>query len=35
MEFTKEVNNFGVFGSVLVVNNDVFERNLCSRWTFS
>ena len=25
MEFTKEVNNFGVFGSVLVVNNDVME----------
>ena len=25
MEFTKEVNNFDVFGSVLVVSNDIFE----------
>lgn len=25
MNFTKKANDFGVFGSVLVVNNDVFE----------
>lgn len=25
MDFTKKVNNFGVFGNVLVVNNDVME----------
>lgn len=25
MEFAKEVNNFGIFGNVLVVNNDLFE----------
>ena len=25
MEFAKEVNDYGVFGSVLVVSNDIFE----------
>ena len=25
MDFTKKVNEFGVFSSVLVVNNDIFE----------
>lgn len=25
MDFTKKVNNFGLFGSVLVVNNDIME----------
>lgn len=25
MDFTKEANDFGVFGGVLVVNNDIFE----------
>ena len=25
MDFTKKVNDFGVFGGVLVVNNDIFE----------
>lgn len=25
MEFAKEVNDFGIFGNVLVVNNDLFE----------
>lgn len=25
MDFTKEVNDFGLFGSVLVVNNDIME----------
>lgn len=25
MDFTKKVNDFGVFGNVLVVNNDVME----------
>lgn len=25
MDFTKKVNDFGVFGNVLVVNNDIFE----------
>lgn len=25
MDFTKKVNDFGLFGSVLVVNNDIME----------
>lgn len=25
MDFTKKVNDFGVFSSVLVINNDIFE----------
>lgn len=25
MDFTKKVNDFGVFSSILVVNNDIFE----------
>lgn len=25
MDFTKKVNDFGLFGNVLVVNNDVME----------
>lgn len=25
MDFTKKVNDFGLFGNVLVVNNDIFE----------
>lgn len=25
MDFTKKVNDFGVFGNVLVVNNDIME----------
>lgn len=25
MDFTKKVNDFGLFGNVLVVNNDIME----------
>ena len=31
MDFTKEVNDFGLFGSVLVVNNDIMESVSATR----